>query len=166
MGTFLGQETLTPGLLSPQGHLHDRYGQLVNVYTKLLLTKISFHLKVVAVTSWGWGCGTLGFSLSQVLEAAWWHLLCPNLDLRGHRGCLGRLESQGTLRHFPPMPGVVSALPSTPGGLLPWLDVPSSPLPPPPPLLHHLHPLSRCPGQMGGHPWPLLLSSEARPVLG
>jgi len=25
--------------------LHDRYGQLVNVYTKLLLTKISFHLK-------------------------------------------------------------------------------------------------------------------------
>lgn len=26
-------------------HLHDRYGQLVNVYTKLLLTKISFHLK-------------------------------------------------------------------------------------------------------------------------
>ncbi|XP_044786190.1 huntingtin-interacting protein 1-related protein isoform X3 [Bubalus bubalis] len=33
-----------PGL-SPQGHLHDRYGQLVNIYTKLLLTKISFHLK-------------------------------------------------------------------------------------------------------------------------
>ncbi|XP_038229700.1 huntingtin-interacting protein 1-related protein isoform X2 [Dermochelys coriacea] len=27
------------------GHLHDRYGQLVNIYTKLLLTKISFHLK-------------------------------------------------------------------------------------------------------------------------
>ncbi|XP_069880906.1 huntingtin-interacting protein 1-related protein isoform X1 [Dipodomys merriami] len=27
------------------GHLHDRYGQLVNVYTKLLLIKISFHLK-------------------------------------------------------------------------------------------------------------------------
>uniref|UniRef100_A0A8C5UZ48 Huntingtin-interacting protein 1-related protein n=2 Tax=Microcebus murinus TaxID=30608 RepID=A0A8C5UZ48_MICMU len=27
------------------GHLHDRYGQLVSVYTKLLLTKISFHLK-------------------------------------------------------------------------------------------------------------------------
>ncbi|XP_012586458.1 PREDICTED: huntingtin-interacting protein 1-related protein isoform X2 [Condylura cristata] len=27
------------------GHLHDRYGQLVNVYTKLLLTKISFHVK-------------------------------------------------------------------------------------------------------------------------
>ncbi|XP_038619237.1 huntingtin-interacting protein 1-related protein isoform X2 [Tachyglossus aculeatus] len=27
------------------GHLHDRYGQLVNVYTKLLLTKITFHLK-------------------------------------------------------------------------------------------------------------------------
>lgn len=27
------------------GHLHDRYGQLVTVYTKLLLTKISFHLK-------------------------------------------------------------------------------------------------------------------------
>ncbi|XP_044099391.1 huntingtin-interacting protein 1-related protein isoform X1 [Neovison vison] len=27
------------------GHLHDRYGQLVNVYTKLLLTKIAFHLK-------------------------------------------------------------------------------------------------------------------------
>ncbi|KAJ7309771.1 hypothetical protein JRQ81_007838 [Phrynocephalus forsythii] len=29
------------------GHLHDRYGQLVNIYTKLLLTKISFHLKHV-----------------------------------------------------------------------------------------------------------------------
>ncbi|XP_019362713.1 PREDICTED: huntingtin-interacting protein 1-related protein [Gavialis gangeticus] len=27
------------------GHLHDRYGQLVNIYTKLLLAKISFHLK-------------------------------------------------------------------------------------------------------------------------
>ncbi|XP_053328221.1 huntingtin-interacting protein 1-related protein [Spea bombifrons] len=27
------------------GHLHDRYGQLVNVYTKLLLNKISFHIK-------------------------------------------------------------------------------------------------------------------------
>ncbi|XP_077015817.1 huntingtin-interacting protein 1-related protein [Tamandua tetradactyla] len=27
------------------GHLHDRYGQLVSVYTKLLLAKISFHLK-------------------------------------------------------------------------------------------------------------------------
>ncbi|XP_036869978.2 huntingtin-interacting protein 1-related protein isoform X2 [Manis javanica] len=27
------------------GHLHDRYGQLVSVYTRLLLTKISFHLK-------------------------------------------------------------------------------------------------------------------------
>ncbi|XP_066465758.1 huntingtin-interacting protein 1-related protein [Tiliqua scincoides] len=27
------------------GHLHDRYGQLVNIYTKLLLTKISFHHK-------------------------------------------------------------------------------------------------------------------------
>ncbi|XP_049625141.1 huntingtin-interacting protein 1-related protein [Suncus etruscus] len=26
-------------------HLHDRYGQLVSVYTKLLLTKISFHAK-------------------------------------------------------------------------------------------------------------------------
>lgn len=36
-----------PGL-SPQGHLHGRYGQLVNIYTKLLLTKISFHLKVAS----------------------------------------------------------------------------------------------------------------------
>uniref|UniRef100_A0A7M4FJ02 Huntingtin interacting protein 1 related n=1 Tax=Crocodylus porosus TaxID=8502 RepID=A0A7M4FJ02_CROPO len=27
------------------GHLHDRYGQLVNIYTRLLLAKISFHLK-------------------------------------------------------------------------------------------------------------------------
>ncbi|NWI66810.1 HIP1R protein, partial [Todus mexicanus] len=27
------------------GHLHDRYGQLVNIYTRLLLTKISFHTK-------------------------------------------------------------------------------------------------------------------------
>ena len=42
-----------PGL-SPQGHLHDRYGQLVNIYTKLLLTKISFHLKVASSReSWG-----------------------------------------------------------------------------------------------------------------
>lgn len=29
-----------------QGHLHDRYGQLVSIYTRLLLTKISFHVKV------------------------------------------------------------------------------------------------------------------------
>ncbi|XP_053557751.1 huntingtin-interacting protein 1-related protein isoform X1 [Bombina bombina] len=27
------------------GHLHDRYGQLVNIYTKLLLNKIAFHVK-------------------------------------------------------------------------------------------------------------------------
>uniref|UniRef100_A0A8C5SF95 ENTH domain-containing protein n=1 Tax=Laticauda laticaudata TaxID=8630 RepID=A0A8C5SF95_LATLA len=27
------------------GHLHDRYGHLVNIYTKLLLIKISFHVK-------------------------------------------------------------------------------------------------------------------------
>ncbi|XP_030073693.1 huntingtin-interacting protein 1-related protein [Microcaecilia unicolor] len=27
------------------GHLHDRYGQLVNIYAKLLLHKISFHMK-------------------------------------------------------------------------------------------------------------------------
>ncbi|PIO36657.1 hypothetical protein AB205_0166370, partial [Aquarana catesbeiana] len=27
------------------GHLHDRYGQLVILYTKLLLYKISFHTK-------------------------------------------------------------------------------------------------------------------------
>ncbi|KFP49967.1 Huntingtin-interacting protein 1-related protein, partial [Cathartes aura] len=27
------------------GHLHDRYGQLVSIYTRLLLTKISFHTK-------------------------------------------------------------------------------------------------------------------------
>uniref|UniRef100_A0A8C6ZJ31 Huntingtin-interacting protein 1-related protein n=1 Tax=Nothoprocta perdicaria TaxID=30464 RepID=A0A8C6ZJ31_NOTPE len=27
------------------GHLHDRYGQLVNIYARLLLTKISFHIK-------------------------------------------------------------------------------------------------------------------------
>ncbi|XP_069475736.1 huntingtin-interacting protein 1-related protein [Ambystoma mexicanum] len=27
------------------GHLHDRYGQLVNIYAKLLLNKMSFHLK-------------------------------------------------------------------------------------------------------------------------
>uniref|UniRef100_A0A6I8RI83 Huntingtin-interacting protein 1-related protein n=1 Tax=Xenopus tropicalis TaxID=8364 RepID=A0A6I8RI83_XENTR len=27
------------------GHMHDRYGQLVNIYTKLLLNKISFHVK-------------------------------------------------------------------------------------------------------------------------
>lgn len=36
---------------TPQGHLRDQYGHLVNVYTKLLLTKISFHLKVVEL--WG-----------------------------------------------------------------------------------------------------------------
>lgn len=34
------------GAFSLQAHLHDRYGQLVSVYTKLLLTKISFHVKV------------------------------------------------------------------------------------------------------------------------
>lgn len=33
-------------LVSLQGHLHDRYGQLVSIYTRLLLTKISFHVKV------------------------------------------------------------------------------------------------------------------------
>uniref|UniRef100_A0A8C3ISX9 Huntingtin interacting protein 1 related n=1 Tax=Chrysemys picta bellii TaxID=8478 RepID=A0A8C3ISX9_CHRPI len=46
------------------GHLHDRYGQLVNIYTKLLLTKISFHLKgfyadpdlALRVTRWGGFC--------------------------------------------------------------------------------------------------------------
>uniref|UniRef100_A0A8B9SCI2 Huntingtin interacting protein 1 related n=1 Tax=Apteryx owenii TaxID=8824 RepID=A0A8B9SCI2_APTOW len=27
------------------GHLHDRYGQLVSIYARLLLTKISFHVK-------------------------------------------------------------------------------------------------------------------------
>ncbi|XP_062446005.1 huntingtin-interacting protein 1-related protein isoform X1 [Rhea pennata] len=27
------------------GHLHDRYGQLVSIYARLLLTKISFHIK-------------------------------------------------------------------------------------------------------------------------
>ncbi|XP_075033857.1 huntingtin-interacting protein 1-related protein [Mixophyes fleayi] len=27
------------------GHMHDRYGQLVTIYTKLLLNKISFHIK-------------------------------------------------------------------------------------------------------------------------
>uniref|UniRef100_A0A672TWH4 Huntingtin interacting protein 1 related n=1 Tax=Strigops habroptila TaxID=2489341 RepID=A0A672TWH4_STRHB len=27
------------------GHLHDRYGQLVSIYTRLLLVKISFHIK-------------------------------------------------------------------------------------------------------------------------
>ncbi|OCU02036.1 hypothetical protein XELAEV_18007794mg [Xenopus laevis] len=27
------------------GHMHDRYGQLVTIYTKLLLNKISFHVK-------------------------------------------------------------------------------------------------------------------------
>lgn len=32
--------------VSLQGHLHDRYGQLVSIYTRLLLTKISFHVKV------------------------------------------------------------------------------------------------------------------------
>lgn len=36
---------------SSQGHLRDQYGHLVNIYTKLLLTKISFHLKVVEL--WG-----------------------------------------------------------------------------------------------------------------
>lgn len=33
-------------LVSLQGHLHDRYGQLVSIYTRLLLIKISFHIKV------------------------------------------------------------------------------------------------------------------------
>lgn len=47
LGMFSGQRA-SSWLCSPQGHLHDRYGQLVNVYTKLLLTKISFHLKVAS----------------------------------------------------------------------------------------------------------------------
>lgn len=51
-GLFLGQWALTLALRSPQGHLHDRYGQLVSVYTRLLLTKISFHLKVGASAGW------------------------------------------------------------------------------------------------------------------
>lgn len=29
-----------------QGHLHDRYGQLVSIYSKLLCTKMEFHAKV------------------------------------------------------------------------------------------------------------------------
>lgn len=31
-----------------QGNLHDRYGQLVVLYTKLLCTKMEFHIKVRA----------------------------------------------------------------------------------------------------------------------
>lgn len=31
-----------------QGNLHDRYGQLVALYTKLLCTKMEFHVKVRA----------------------------------------------------------------------------------------------------------------------
>lgn len=59
LGHRPGQWALIQTLL-PQGHLHDRYGQLVNVYTKLLLTKISFHLKVVS-SGRLWGRGALGF---------------------------------------------------------------------------------------------------------
>lgn len=33
-------------LVYVQGNLHDRYGQLVGLYTKLLCTKLEFHMKV------------------------------------------------------------------------------------------------------------------------
>lgn len=59
-GQVLGATGPHPGFLPPQGHLHDRYGQLVNVYTKLLLTKIAFHLKVVSLGVVGLEGGTLG----------------------------------------------------------------------------------------------------------
>lgn len=42
---------LTHALLTPwgfQGNLHDRYGQLVTLYSKLLCTKLKFHTKVNA----------------------------------------------------------------------------------------------------------------------
>lgn len=34
-------------LVCVQGNLHDRYGQLVGLYTKLLCTKLEFHTKVM-----------------------------------------------------------------------------------------------------------------------
>lgn len=36
-----------PFWLCSQAHLHDKYGQLVNLYTKLLCTKMEFHTKVI-----------------------------------------------------------------------------------------------------------------------
>lgn len=44
---------LTHALLTPwgfQGNLHDRYGQLVTLYSKLLCTKLKFHTKVNALS--------------------------------------------------------------------------------------------------------------------
>lgn len=67
------------GLLPPQGHLHDRYGQLVNVYTKLLLTKISFHLKVVSSELWGWREGPWAFISEMSWEAGRWDPCVPIL---------------------------------------------------------------------------------------
>lgn len=64
LGVFL---TVTLNRLrSPQGHLRDQYGHLVNIYTKLLLTKISFHLKVVSLRNHGTE-GLGGSSLCDVL---------------------------------------------------------------------------------------------------
>uniref|UniRef100_A0A8C0ZKI9 ENTH domain-containing protein n=1 Tax=Cyanistes caeruleus TaxID=156563 RepID=A0A8C0ZKI9_CYACU len=40
-----GQGEISGSCQHPSGHLHDRYGQLVSIYTRLLLTKISFHVK-------------------------------------------------------------------------------------------------------------------------
>ncbi|KAK7804969.1 hypothetical protein U0070_025491 [Myodes glareolus] len=69
------------------GHLRDQYGHLVNIYTKLLLTKISFHLK------------RLGSLEGRIGEPPWplsswhhrergWGLVC---------GCSARLQLSGGL---------------------------------------------------------------------
>lgn len=99
-----------PRALSPQGHLHDRYGQLVNIYTKLLLTKISFHLKVVSSgESWGWW--DPGLFPPRCLRG--WDLSCPHL---AQGGAWDRWQgSQKARRRFPARE-VVLAPPSAPGG--------------------------------------------------
>lgn len=92
--------------LPPQGHLHDRYGQLVSVYTKLLLTKISFHLKVVSSGGRGPLCHEPGLR-GQALS-------CPGLgpgptSAPGpSRPLLGQHQGRWRLRR----PGLSSPLPS------------------------------------------------------
>lgn len=90
-------------LLPPQGHLHDRYGQLVNVYTKLLLTKVSFHLKVVSSGGpWSWR-DPERFPLSCPGTQRGRVLFCPDLDPRGH-GASRTAWRPGPLRRFPQTP--------------------------------------------------------------
>lgn len=95
-----------PGL-SPQGHLHDRYGQLVNIYTKLLLTKISFHLKV-ASSGESWGLAPHPTTTLRRVGS----VLSPPAPGDSLDRWQGSQKAQGWF----PMTAVVPALPWTPTG--------------------------------------------------